>query len=68
MPSPWTPTPRQLEIVERVAAGQPDKRIAYELGISVSTVRAHIDHIAAMIPGQAAPKHRILMFFFGVKH
>jgi FixJ family two-component response regulator len=60
-------TPRQAEIVERVARGMPDKRIAAELRISIDTVRQHIQAAAARIPGsELRPRHQFTLFFFGV--
>lgn len=59
-------TRRQAQVVERVARGLPDKRIAVELGISVDTVRQHIQAAAARIPGDERPRHRFTLFFFGV--
>lgn len=59
-------TTRQAEVVERVARGLPDKRIAAELGLSIRTVHAHIEHIAAKIPGDTPRRHRLTLFFFNV--
>ena len=58
---------RQAEVVELVARGLPDKRIAAELHISVRTVRCHIQAAAARIPGDSTPRHRFMLFFFGVE-
>ncbi|HQV71156.1 MAG TPA: response regulator transcription factor [Thermoflexales bacterium] len=44
-PSPDTEvalTPRELEILERVSRGLPNKAIAFELGISENTVKFHM--------------------------
>lgn len=57
---------RQAQVVERVAKGLPDKRIAAELGISIDTVRQHIQAAAARIPGEGPPRHRFTLFFFGL--
>ena len=38
-------TPRQLAVFELIAAGQSNKQIAYELGISEWTVKAHVTAI-----------------------
>jgi DNA-binding CsgD family transcriptional regulator len=57
---------RQAQIVERVARQKPDKVIADELGISIATVRAHIQRIANRIPGPDRRRARITLFFFGV--
>jgi DNA-binding NarL/FixJ family response regulator len=57
---------RQAEVVELVARGLPDKRIAAELQISIRTVRCHIQAAAARIPGDARPRHRFTLFFFDV--
>lgn len=59
-------TVRQAQVVERVAKGLPDKRIAHELGISIDTVRHHIQSAAARIPGAERPRHRLTLFFLGV--
>lgn len=59
-------TRRQAQVVERVARGLPDKRIAVELEISVDAVRWHIQHAAARIPGDGPPRHRFTLFFFNV--
>jgi PAS domain S-box-containing protein len=42
-------TPRQLEILEAFAAGEPAKRIAGRLGIAETTVRHHIRKILAAL-------------------
>lgn len=34
-------SPRQLEVLRQIAAGQRDKEIASQLGISIWTVRGH---------------------------
>jgi DNA-binding NarL/FixJ family response regulator len=57
---------RQAQVVERVARGLPDKRIAQELGLSIKTVQVHIQEAAAKIPGNTTPRHRITLFFFGL--
>lgn len=56
-------TKRQAEVVERVARGLPDKRIAVELDISIDTVRHHIQAAADRIPGDGRPRHRLTLFF-----
>ena len=38
-------TPRELEVLKMIAAGHPNKRIAFRLRISEKTVRNHISHI-----------------------
>jgi len=38
-------TPRELEVLKMIAAGLPNKRIAFRLKISEKTVRNHISHI-----------------------
>jgi DNA-binding NarL/FixJ family response regulator len=59
-------TKRQAEVVERVARGLPDKRIAAELRISIAAVRHHIHAAADRIPGDERPRHRLTLFFFEV--
>jgi len=39
------PTARESELIALIALGHPNKIIAYELGISPNTVRAHIGNI-----------------------
>jgi DNA-binding NarL/FixJ family response regulator len=39
-------TPRQIDVVERLARGLTDKRIAAELGIKHSTVRIYVASVA----------------------
>lgn len=36
------PTPRQLEVLQLVARGEPNKRIALQLGIAERTVKLHV--------------------------
>jgi DNA-binding NarL/FixJ family response regulator len=38
-------SPRQAQIVSMVAEGQGDKEIALRLGLSVSTVRTHLQRL-----------------------
>ena len=38
-------SPREIEILEHVAAGLRNKEIAFELGVSENTVNAHVKHI-----------------------
>lgn len=58
---------RQAQIVERVARGMPDKRIAAELSISVHTVRTYIERIAAKLPGETPRRHRVMLLFLNVE-
>ena len=58
---------RQAEVISRVAKGQPDKSIANELGISIYTVRTHIERIAAQLPGEQSRRNRIMLFFLNVE-
>ncbi len=44
-PTPTSLTPREREIVEALAQGCPYKEIADRCGISLSTVRTHLQHI-----------------------
>ncbi len=41
-PGPAAPTARQMEVLALVARGQPNKRIADELGIAERTVKLHV--------------------------
>lgn len=42
-------TPRQLELLRRVAAGHTNRRVGRDLGISEGTVRKHLEHIYARL-------------------
>ncbi|MCD9026793.1 response regulator transcription factor [Luteimonas sp. BDR2-5] len=44
-----TPTNRELQVLDRVAAGLTNKRIANELGIAPDTVKAHIKSLLAKL-------------------
>jgi two-component system, NarL family, nitrate/nitrite response regulator NarL len=39
------PTPRELEVIKHLAAGQSSATIAAELGMGVATVRTHLQHL-----------------------
>ena len=43
--SPLELTPRELEVLQGVAAGERNKEIAYRLGISSRTVKAHLTSV-----------------------
>jgi DNA-binding CsgD family transcriptional regulator len=55
-PSPHTPgaregdglTPRELEILALVAAGEPSAEIAQRLAISQNTVKGHLTHVRVL--------------------
>jgi DNA-binding CsgD family transcriptional regulator len=57
---------RQAEVAGLVAKGFPDKAIAYQLGLSVETVKTYIRDGARRIPGEGRPKHRLFLWFFNV--
>lgn len=57
---------RQAQIVERVARGLSYKVIAAELGISIRTVHTQVGRVAARIPGDASPRHRLTLFFLNI--
>jgi two-component system, LuxR family, response regulator FixJ len=46
-------TPREREVFERVASGEPNKVIARQLGISVRTVELHRAHIAGKLQARS---------------
>lgn len=52
-----------MEVAALVARGYADKRIAHELRLSVRTVEDYVQAAAAKIPGDAAPRHRLTLFF-----
>jgi DNA-binding NarL/FixJ family response regulator len=59
--SPARPlTGRQRTIVVCVVGGAGYKQIAARLGISVRTVRQHVENIAAALPGEGAPRNRVM--------
>lgn len=57
---------RQAEVVERVARGLPDKRIAADLSISIFTVRRHVQDAAERLPGRGTPRHKLTLWFFNI--
>jgi two-component system, NarL family, response regulator LiaR len=42
-------TPREREVLELIAGGRSNKRIAFELGISEKTVKTHVGHVLAKL-------------------
>jgi NarL family two-component system response regulator LiaR len=42
-------TPREREVLELIAAGRSNKRIAVELGIAEKTVKTHVGHLMAKL-------------------
>jgi DNA-binding NarL/FixJ family response regulator len=42
-------TPREGEVLELIARGLPNKRIARELGVSEKTVKTHVGHVLAKL-------------------
>jgi DNA-binding NarL/FixJ family response regulator len=42
-------TRREREVLELIAAGRSNKRIAFELGISEKTVKTHVGHVMAKL-------------------
>jgi DNA-binding NarL/FixJ family response regulator len=42
-------TPRELDVLRLLVDGQTNREIAYNLGISVGTVKAHVEHIIAKL-------------------
>jgi DNA-binding NarL/FixJ family response regulator len=53
-------TPREREIVELLHCGYSYRLIAARLHISRETVKVHVRHIAAKIPGDPPALRRIL--------
>jgi NarL family two-component system response regulator LiaR len=42
-------TGREREVLEQIAGGRSNKRIALELGISEKTVKTHVGHVLAKL-------------------
>jgi two-component system, NarL family, response regulator LiaR len=42
-------TPRERDVLELIAGGRSNKRIAFELGISEKTVKTHVGHLLAKL-------------------
>ena len=45
-------TRREREVLELIAAGRSNKRIALELGIAEKTVKTHVGHVLAKLGGR----------------
>lgn len=58
-------TPRQREIIDRLANGLTYREIARDLGISPATVRTHVQTVAASLPGPGGAQRRVLKFAAG---
>lgn len=52
---------RERQVAGLAAQGEPDKAIAQRLGISITTVRTHLDHAFRKldVPNRAALAHRL---------
>jgi NarL family two-component system response regulator LiaR len=48
-PADQTLTRREREVLELIARGRSNKRIAFELGISEKTVKTHVGHVLAKL-------------------
>ena len=48
-PPPARLTPRELDVLRLLARGRTNREIGQELGLSLSTVKAHIEHIIAKL-------------------
>jgi DNA-binding NarL/FixJ family response regulator len=57
---------RQAQVAELVARGCADKVIAAKTGLSIETVRLHVQAAAAKIPGNTPPRHKLTLWFFGI--
>ena len=57
--SPVHLTPRQLDVLQGMAAGQPNKRIALNLGLSEGTVKLHVAAVLDAL-GAANRTHAVL--------
>lgn len=57
-------TPRELQILQLVIAGEPNKAIANEMCISVKTVEFHLDNIYTKIGART----RMLAGIWAIQH
>jgi DNA-binding NarL/FixJ family response regulator len=55
-------TPRQREIAGLVAKGLSNKAIARKLGISVDTVKWHVQEAAQRVPFHCRARHALTLF------
>ena len=46
-------TPRELQVLQRIAEGDSNKEIAHRLGISEHTVKFHVNSILAKLNAQS---------------
>jgi DNA-binding NarL/FixJ family response regulator len=64
LPSARRLTRREWEVLELIAAGKTNRRVAYDLSISVQTVRTHVSNILAKLEAPnrsaAAAKYQML--------
>lgn len=60
-------TARELQIVELIAAGKDNKTIAATLGIAMSTVKAHLWHMARRLNVQG-PDSRVSIVMFALRN
>jgi DNA-binding CsgD family transcriptional regulator len=56
-------TERELSVAELLADGRSRKEVAVRLGITISTVRAHIDRIYEKIGGRGRKTAIIVRYF-----
>lgn len=54
-------TPREKEVLAMVTLGRPNKIIAYELGVSESTVKVHRHHVMAKMRFRSLPELALAM-------
>ena len=59
-------TERQAEIDALVGRGFSDKAIAERTGLSISTVRVHIQGAASRLDGDTYPRHKLTLWFFNL--
>lgn len=48
-PAPFILTPREAEVLHRIAVGQDTRQMAYEMDIAVSTLRTYVKNVFAKI-------------------
>lgn len=59
-----TLTRRELQVAQLVAMDMTYSEVADVLGIAHETVQTHVTNLAAKLPGDRRPSHKIRAFYF----